>query len=76
LKISGRNILLPISSLPENVDSIIEFIISSSVAIKTLDGVGLSIGSRVRKESNKYYCDDSEFQFSRELSFKVIVRLE
>ena len=58
------------------MDSIIELIISSSVAIKTLDGVGLRIGSSVRKEEGKYYCDGSEFKFSRELSFKVIVRVK
>ena len=73
--ISRKDTLLPISSLPEDVDSIVEMIISSGVAIKTLDGVGLRIGSKIRKESGKYYSDGSEFKFSRELSFKVIVRL-
>jgi len=76
LKVSGANTLLPISALPENIDSIIELIISSGVAIKTLDGVGLRIGSLVRKEDGIYYCDGSEFNFSRELSFKVIVRVK
>ena len=73
--ISRKDTLLPISSLPEDVDSIVEMIISSGVAIKTLDGVGLRIGSKIIKESGKYYSDGSEFKFSRELSFKVIVRL-
>ena len=73
--ISGKNTLLPISALPENVNATVELIISSGVAIKTLDGVGLSIGSEIKKVSDKYYCDGSEFKFSRELSFKVIVRV-
>ena len=73
--ISGKNTLLPISALPENVNATVELIISSGVAIKTLDGVGLSIGSEIKKVSDKYYCDGSEFKFSRELIFKVIVRV-
>jgi len=76
LMVSGRNTLLPISALPENMNAIIELVLSSSVAIKTLDSVGLSIGSKIRKESNKYYCDGHEIQFSRELGFKIIVRIE
>ena len=76
IMISGKNTLLPISALPDDVDAIVEMIISSGVAIKTLDGVGLSIGSIIRKESDKYYCDGLELKFSRELSFKVIVRVK
>ena len=74
--ISQRNTLLPLSALPENTPSIIELIYSSSVAIKTLENVGVTIGSKIIKKSNKFYCEGSEIIFSRELSFKVIVRLE
>ncbi len=76
LIISEANTLLPISALPEGIDAVVEQIISSSVAIKTLDGAGLKIGSIIRKKSGEYYCDGSEFRFSRELSFKVIVRID
>ena len=74
--ISQTNTLLPLSALPEDTPSIIELIYSSSVAIKTLDNVGVKIGSKIIKKSDKFYCEGSEIIFSRELSFKVIVRLE
>ena len=74
--ISQTNTLLPLSALPEDKPSIIELIYSSSVAIKTLDNVGVKIGSKIIKKSDKFYCEGSEIIFSRELSFKVIVRLE
>ena len=74
--ISQTNTLLPLSALPEDTPSIIELIYSSSVAIKTLDNVGVKIGSKIIKKSDKFYCEGSEIKFSRELSFKVIVRLE
>ena len=74
--ISQKNTLLPLSALPENTPSIIELIYSSSVAIKTLENVGVTIGSKIIKKSDKFYCEGSEIIFSRELSFKVIVRLE
>ena len=74
--ISQRNTLLPLSALPENTPSIIELIYSSSVAIKTLENVGVTIGSKIIKKSDKFYCEGSEIIFSREFSFKVIVRLE
>ena len=73
---SSSNILLPLSALPEDTPSIIELIFSSSVAIKTLENAGLKIGSKIIKKSDKFYCNDSEIIFSRELSFKVIVRVE
>lgn len=74
--ISQTNTLLPLSALPEDTPSIIELIYSSSVAIKTLDNVGVKIGSKIIKKSDKFYCEGSEIIFSSELSFKVIVRLE
>jgi len=76
MKITGVNTLLPVTALPENVDSVVEFIISSGVAKKTLGDIGLSIGSKITKESGKYYCEGCEIQFSRELSYKVIVRID
>ena len=62
--------------IPVDTPSIIVLIYSSSVAIKTLDNVGVKIGSKIIKKSDKFYCEGSEIIFSRELSFKVIVRLE
>ena len=73
---STTNILLPISALPEETPSIIELINSSSVAIKTLENAGIKIGNSIIKKSNKFYCEGSEIAFSRELSFKIIVRVE
>ena len=73
---STTNILLPLSALPEETPSIIELINSSSVAIKTLENAGIKIGNSIIKKSNKFYCDGSEIAFSRELSFKIIVRVE
>ncbi len=76
IKVTGINTLLPVTALPEGVDSVVELIITSSVAEKTLDGIGLSIGSKITKKSGKYYCDGFEINFSRELSYKVMVRIE
>ena len=73
---STTNILLPLSALPEETPSIIELINSSSVAIKTLENAGIKIGNSIIKKSNKFYCEGSEIAFSRELSFKIIVRVE
>ena len=73
---STTNILLPLSALPEETPSIIELINSSGVAIKTLENAGIKIGNSIIKKSNKFYCDGSEIAFSRELSFKIIVRVE
>ena len=73
---STTNILLPLSALPEETPSIIELINSSSVAIKTLENAGVKIGNSIIKKSNKFYCEGSEIAFSRELSFKIIVRVE
>lgn len=73
---STTNILLPLSALPEETPSIIELINSSSVAIKTLENAGIEIGNSIIKKSNKFYCEGSEIAFSRELSFKIIVRVE
>ena len=73
---STTNILLPLSALPEETPSIIELINSSSVAIKTLENAGIKIGNSIIKKSNKFYCEGSEIVFSRELSFKIIVRVE
>jgi hypothetical protein len=46
------------------------------VAIKTLENAGIKIGNSIIKKSNKFYCEGSEIAFSRELSFKIIVRVE
>ena len=73
---STTNILLPLSALPEETPSIIELINSSSVAIKALENAGVKIGNSIIKKSNKFYCEGSEIAFSRELSFKIIVRVE
>ena len=73
---STTNILLPLSALPEETPSIIELINSSSVAIKTLENAGIKIGNSIIKKSDKFYCEGSEIAFSRELSFKIIVRVE
>ena len=73
--ISTTNTLLPLSALPEETPSIIELIYSSSVAIKTLENAGVKIGNSIVKKSNKFFCEGSEITFSRELSFKIIVRV-
>ena len=73
---STTNILLPLSALPEETPSIIELINSSGVAIKTLENAGIKIGNSIFKKSNKFHCEGSEIVFSRELSFKIIVRVE
>ena len=73
--ISSTNTLLPLSALPEETPSIIELIYSSSVAIKTLENAGVKIGNSIVKKSNKFFCEGSEITFSRELSFKIIVRV-
>jgi DtxR family Mn-dependent transcriptional regulator len=72
---STTNTLLPLSALPEETPSIIELIYSSSVAIKTLENAGVKIGNSIVKKSNKFFCEGSEITFSRELSFKIIVRV-
>ena len=72
---STTNTLLPLSALPEETPSIIELIYSSSVAIKTLQNAGVKIGNSIVKKSNKFFCEGSEITFSRELSFKIIVRV-
>ena len=72
---STTNTLLPLSALPEETPSIIELIYSSSVAIKTLENAGIKIGNSIVKKSNKFFCEGSEITFSRELSFKIIVRV-
>ena len=73
--ISTTNTLLPLSARPEETPSIIELIYSSSVAIKTLENAGVKIGNSIVKKSNKFFCEGSEITFSRELSFKIIVRV-
>tara|TARA_B100000482_G_C12613259_1_gene300052 strand:- start:4542 stop:5189 length:648 start_codon:yes stop_codon:yes gene_type:complete len=74
--LSSSNTLLPLSALPEDTPSIIEIIYSSGVAIKTLEKTGIKIGSNIIKKFDKFYCDGNEIVFSREFSFKVIVRVE
>ena len=74
--LSSSNALLPLSALPEDTPSIIELIYSSGVAIKTLEKTGIKIGSNIIKKFDKFYCDGNEIVFSREFSFKVIVRVE
>ena len=74
--LSSSNTLLPLSALPEDTPSIIEIIYSSGVAIKTLEKPGIKIGSNIVKKFDKFYCDGNEIVFSREFSFKVIVRVE
>ena len=76
LILSSSNTLLPLSALPEDTPSIIEIIYSSGVAIKTLEKTGIKIGSNIIKKFDKFYCDGNEIVFSREFSFKVIVRVE
>ena len=73
---SSKNILVPLSALPEDTLSRIELINSSSVAIKTLENAGVRIGNNVIKKSDKFFSEGSEIVFSRELSFKIIVRIE
>ena len=73
---SSKNILVPLSALPEDTPSRIELINSSSVAIKTLENAGIKIGNNVIKKSEKFFSEGSEIVFSRELSFKIIVRIE
>ena len=73
---SSKNILVPLSALPEDTPSRIELIHSSSVAIKTLENAGIKIGNNVIKKSEKFFSEGSEIVFSRELSFKIIVRIE
>ena len=72
---SSKNVLVPLSALPEDTPSRIELINSSSVAIKTLENAGVKIGNSIVKKSNKFFCEGSEITFSRELSFKIIVRV-
>jgi hypothetical protein len=74
--LSSSNTLLPLSALPDDTPSIIEIIYSSGVTIKTLEKSGIKIGSSIIKKSDKFYCDGNEIVFSREFSFKVIVRVE
>ena len=74
--LSSSNTFLPLSALPEDTPSIIEIIYSSGVAIKTLEKTGIKIGSNIIKKFDKFYCDGNEIVFSREFSFKVIVRVE
>ena len=71
-----KNILVPLSALPEDTSSRIELINSSSVAIKTLENAGIKIGNNVIKKSEKFFSEGSEIVLSRELSFKIIVRIE
>ena len=73
---SSKNILVPLSALPEDTSSRIELINSSSVAIKTLENAGIKIGNNVIKKSEKFFSEGSEIVLSRELSFKIIVRIE
>ena len=76
LTINTKNTLLPVSALPEDTPATIELIYSSGVAIKTLENIGVKVGSELIKKSGKIFCDNAEISISRELSFKLIVRVE
>lgn len=68
--------LLPIANMPDASSGAVEFIALDGQDSKTLETVGLAIGTRVSKATNSIVVNGSEVSISEALTSRILVRLE
>tara|TARA_B100001123_G_scaffold111814_1_gene130158 strand:+ start:463 stop:1116 length:654 start_codon:yes stop_codon:yes gene_type:complete len=75
VEVSHEGLLLPISIIPVGTDSIVEIIALEPVERKTLEGLGISIGSVIRKNESETLCDGKRIEMSKSISGKILARV-
>jgi DtxR family Mn-dependent transcriptional regulator len=68
-------LLLPIKTAPDGVESIVEVIALGSTDAKTLQSLGISIGSVILKSESETFCDGNRVEISDLISRKILVRV-
>ena len=67
--------LLPINCLPNNTESIVELIAMNESEKKTLESIGISLGSKITISNNEFNVDGKNIQISNSLSHKILARI-
>lgn len=67
--------LLPINCLPNNTESIVELIAMNESEKKTLENIGISLGSKITISNNEFNVDGKNIQISNSLSHKILARI-
>ncbi len=75
VEISQEGLLLPISSIPFGTESVVEIIALEPVERKTLQGLGIAIGSVISKNEAETLCDGNTIELSKSISTKILARV-
>tara|TARA_Y100001970_G_scaffold166768_1_gene204020 strand:+ start:32806 stop:33459 length:654 start_codon:yes stop_codon:yes gene_type:complete len=70
----SQDVLLPAVNLPNGKSGIIELIVLNQTDNKTLEGVGISIGSTIEKSGEKYILNNKEIEISETIASGIITR--
>ena len=76
LEVLPKKSLLPLSFIPVGLSSKIEVIAANSTEIRTLETLGLKIGSTVLKQDSGITCDGVSMKISESLMKKILSRTE
>lgn len=70
-----QNNLLPINCLPDKVEATIELIAMNNSEKKTLESIGIRLGSEILIINNEFNVDGKNIQISNSLSQKILARI-
>lgn len=72
---SREGLLLPILNIPPGSESVVEILAFDSTEIRTLEGLGISIGSVVITSESGISCNGSPIELSESISRKILARV-
>ena len=68
------SVLLPLSALPEGMQSTVELLVFNGVDCKTLDDSGITVDSIIERTSDGFEIDGVEMVISKSLQSRILVR--
>jgi len=70
-----QNNLLPLNCLPNNTEATVELIAMNDSEKKTLEGIGVILGSKINKTDEQYIIDGKNINISNSLCQKILARV-
>ena len=72
---SREGLLLPIQNIPPGTESVVEILAFDSTERKTLEGLGVTIGSVMVISESGILCNGSPIELSESISKKILARV-
>ena len=70
-----QNNLLPLNCLPNNIEATVELIAMNESEKKTLEGIGIMLGSKINKINEQFVLDGKNINISNSLCQKILARV-